>query len=146
MAEEGNPDRIKAREYLLIPLSKKVYIIMPDGTGTRNLISACGRIIAKETGDFVIYVFCSRESGLCDLLPETFGEGSPVKPVVVGNRVEMYLKAADVIFSKVSLSGDPEGPFGKASPSLKVAFSRTYRSMTTAAAAARRFLEKRQKH
>ncbi|MBQ7445731.1 MAG: hypothetical protein IJS71_07345 [Clostridia bacterium] len=141
MAVEGNPERANAREYLLIPLSKKVYIVMTEGAGPRSVVSLCDNIVTNEAGDYVIYVFCSRESGIGDRVREVFGDDSPVKTVVVGNRVEMYLKAADVVFSKFSLFGDGGEPSGiRRLGALKIAFSKAYRSAGTAITAAKRYL------
>ncbi|MBP5312457.1 MAG: hypothetical protein J6112_06465 [Clostridia bacterium] len=144
MAEEGNPERISARDYLLIPLSKRVYIVLNDGSAPRSIISICENIIAKEQDDFVIYVFCGRESGIGDKIKETFGESSAVKAIIVGNKVEMYLKAADVIFSKFSLFSEQGKTVAyKPAGKTKIAFSKAYRSIGGAISAAKRFLERR---
>lgn len=111
---------------------------MTEGATSRSVISICESIAHGESGDLAIYVFCSRESGLDDLIKETFGGDSPVKPVVIGNKTGMYISAADVIISaNQNVAQDTS--------LSKAAFIKVYKRIGSAISAAKRFVNAKKK-
>ena len=138
MTCEDTPERVSAREYLLIPLSKTVYVVLTEGASPRAVVSICESVAGSVSGDFSIYVCCSRESGIGDVVREHFGENSPVRPIVIGNKTGMYVSAADVIFSAYT-EADRKPPMPEGT------FSRVYRSIGAAITAAKKFIAARRK-
>lgn len=138
MASEDTPERVNAREYLLIPLSRTVYVVLAEGASPRSVVNICESILGDVRDDFSVYVCCGRGSGVSDLIKERFGEDSPVKTIVIGNRTGMYISAADVVFS--ADTGADQRP-----PMSDGAFVKVYKSIGAAISAAKKFTASRRK-
>ncbi|MBP1586817.1 MAG: hypothetical protein ILO53_00240 [Clostridia bacterium] len=142
---DENSQRHVARDYLVIPQNRRVYIISRGDASDREIINICNDIVATENHDFVVYVLVPRDGELKEALRNAFPGNSSVRPVVAGRKTEVYLNAADVILTKANIARR-EGPsdnIPKASMTQRIsaAYFSAYRSAKEAIKAARLFLD-----
>lgn len=142
---DGDSQRHIARDYLVIPQNRRVYIISRGDASDREIINICSDIVETETRDFVVYVLVSRDGPLKDSLRNAFPGNSPVRPVVAGRKTEVYINAADVILTKTNIARreDAAGDIPKASVTKRIsaAYFSAYRSAKEAIRAAKLFLD-----
>ena len=140
---EGSTERKAARDYLVIPQTKRVYIVTPGEATARDVTAICRDIVRTETENFVVYVLTPRGSGLQETLREQFSGEPAVCPVVIGKKTETYLKAADVILTRASILTDPVDAAADVGDMLTTAYSKAYRSVSQAVLNAKLFLDTR---
>jgi len=105
--KKGEPRKKAARNYLVIPQSKRVYLIMSKELDKDTIFEMCDEIISTETRPYMVYIYVRRESNLFDLLKERYGELTQIQPVIIGKKTEMYINAADIILTKTTLLREP---------------------------------------
>ena len=103
-----------ARNYLVIPSGKRVYLVISKDMTIDTVFEICDGIIENESEDFAVYVYVRRDGDFRERLVEKYGAGSRVSPVVVGKMTEMYINAADIVLTKATLLKVPKEP-GKGS-------------------------------
>lgn len=91
-------DKHTARQILNIPENKKIYLIMSGGVGCENLLKLCEKL-TKESGDFLAYVITGHNQDLFDRIKENFSDSNLV-PVGFTDKINLYMRAADVMISK----------------------------------------------
>ena len=101
--EHGAVERKAARNYLVIPNNKRVYLILPDGLEERQVLELCGEILAMEDKDLIVYVFVQRGDALADSLREAFPDRWAIQPVVIGSKANQFIYAADVVLTKAGI-------------------------------------------
>ena len=140
---EGSVERKAARDYLVIPQTKRVYIVTPGEATEKDVTGICRDILRTETENFVVYVLTPRGSGLPEALKENFSGEPAVRPVVIGKKTEMYLKAADVILTKASILTDPVDAAANVGDVITTAYTKAYRNVKLAVQNAKLFLDTR---
>ena len=88
-----------ARNYLVIPQKRKVYLVLASGMSADSVREICDGIIRTEAGDFSVYCFVGRESEVRDTLGEYYGSGDKVRVVAFTEKINIYMEAADVVLS-----------------------------------------------
>jgi len=90
----------EARNYLVIPSDKRLYLIMTGGIGCGNVLDLCSEILKDKGDDTAIYVLAGRNSDLLDRIRKRYGEDERVHAVAFTRKVNVYMSAADVLLSK----------------------------------------------
>ena len=98
--EDGALERKAARNYLVIPNNKRVYLILPDGMEERQVLELCGEILEMEDSDLIVYVFVQRGGALADMLRKAFPDRWAIQPIVIGSKANKFIYAADVVLTK----------------------------------------------
>ena len=92
--------RAEARDALGIPGDAKVYLIMTGGIGCGDAIGLCDTLLALPDEDAQICVLAGRNEELLRGLREKYGEESEVRALPFTDKVNLYMRAADVLLSK----------------------------------------------
>ena len=101
--ESGLIEKKAARNYLVIPQHKKVYLIIPSDIESDVILSLCEEISENETGDYVTYIFVKRGSELSETLNSRFPDRKHFRPVVISKIKNMYVNSADIILTRAGL-------------------------------------------
>lgn len=89
-----------ARNYLVIPEDRKVYLILASGMSEKNAEEICDDLLITESGDFSVYCLCGRDSDVRDALTERYRGNEKVQVVAYNDKVNIYMEAADVVLSR----------------------------------------------
>ena len=95
-----NLSKEQARNYLVIPNNRKVYLIMSGGVGCGNIVEICDKVNAKTEDDALIYVLVGRNDQIKEKIAKKFGCNSKIWAVTFTDKVNLYMKAADVLITK----------------------------------------------
>lgn len=93
-------DKNAARNYLMIPQSKAVFLVMSGGVGCGNILELCDEFIRRKETDSVVYVLVGRNSELKDKIDERYANAPQIQAVTFTEKVNLYMNAADVMISK----------------------------------------------
>ena len=93
--------RENARNYLVVPKKKQVFFINSAGIGKGMITDICSRI-KERTSDPAIYVAARRDDDFTERLKREFDGDQSVQIVAYTQRINVYLKAADAVFTKPS--------------------------------------------
>jgi hypothetical protein len=91
--------RENARNFLVIPKTKKLFLIFTDNMTSDDVILLCRSIRDNSTRSYYVFVVSSRESEMPSLIKKEFGDDAPIKSVTVSKRIGIFLQAADVTIS-----------------------------------------------
>lgn len=100
-----NFSRIKARNYLVIPERKKLFVVLAENKDENEIVELCDGFLSDSTDCYVFVIF-SRESGLSEIICSRYGTDSKIKPVTVSKRIGIYLQAADAVIAKSMTNGE----------------------------------------
>lgn len=92
--------RKAARNTLIIPEIRRVYLVMSGGMGSGALQSIGDLFLKKEKGDFMVYIMVGRNGDLGDKLRERYKSNPRVQIVTYTSKVHLFMQAADVVVSK----------------------------------------------
>lgn len=94
-------DKAAARNYLAIPQSQDVFLVMSGGIGVGNAGAICDEILLRHDGGaFTVYILVGRNSDLKQTLEEKYARNEHVRIVTFTKKVNVYMNAADVMISK----------------------------------------------
>lgn len=89
----------EARNYLTIPQDKQVLLLMGGGVGCGNMLELCKELL-KQDDNCIAYVLVGRNSELIDKLEKAYRGSKRIYPIMFTEKVNVYMKAADVMISK----------------------------------------------
>ena len=89
-----------ARNYLVIPQSKRIYLIHCSDLSTGSVEDLCDGLIREENTDFAVYLLVGRDGDMKDDLAAYYGQSGTVRVITYTEKVNVYTEAADVIISK----------------------------------------------
>lgn len=89
-----------ARSSLSIPQNKKIILIMTGGIGSGDAVTLCKELSNRVSDETLIYVLCGRNNDLKERIGKKFSQRSQVKAIAFTRKVNLYMKAADVLISK----------------------------------------------
>lgn len=92
--------RQQARNYLALPQDQKVILIMTGGIGGGNAAALCRELQRRADGNTLVFVLCGRNSALKEKIEEEFADSPQIQAVTFTKKVNLYMKAADVLISK----------------------------------------------
>ena len=90
----------QARNHLVIPSDKKMYLIMTGGMGCGNILELCNGLLKNPDKNIIIYVLCGKNDSLKQKIDQLHQTDARVQAVVFTKEVSIYMKAADVLLSK----------------------------------------------
>lgn len=93
-------EKTAARDYLGIPRSKAVFMVMGGGVGCGNIIALCDELLKQDGEDYVAYILVGRNRKLKERIDRRFGDDGRIRPVTFTKKVNLYMNAADVMISK----------------------------------------------
>lgn len=92
--------RQEARNYLVIDRDKTVILVMTGGVGCGHVSELCGKLLQKADARTCIYVLCGRNSDMKEQIDREYGGDDRVQTVTFTKKVNLYMKAADVLITK----------------------------------------------
>ncbi|HWR30820.1 MAG TPA: glycosyltransferase [Negativicutes bacterium] len=92
--------RCNARNFLVIPTDKKMYLVMTGGLGSGNVKDLCNEILRDKGDNIVIFVLTGRNSDLKANLEKLYKNDDRVQIMTFTEIVNIYMCAADVLISK----------------------------------------------
>ena len=92
----------EARNYLIIPKSRKVYLILSHGMNRNTVSSICDELIKNETSDCSVYVLADRGSEILEKLSDRYAGVRQIQIVTYTEKFSVYMKAADAVIAKPS--------------------------------------------
>ena len=92
-------NREKARNFLVIPKSKKLFLIFSDNMTSDDVVLLCRSIRDNSSVNYYVFVVSSRESEMPHIIEKEFGDDLSIKSVTVSKRIGIFLQAADVTIS-----------------------------------------------
>lgn len=93
-------DQSEARNYLVIPAEKKMYLIMTGGMGYGNVLELCNALLKDRHDEISVNVLVARNSTLKESIDERYRFDDRVRSVTFTEKVNIYMNAADVLLSK----------------------------------------------
>lgn len=93
-------DKDAARNYLVIPQSKAVFLIMSGGVGCGNILELCDELINRNETNYVAYILVGRNSELKEKIDVRYANHPQIQAVTFTEKVNLYMNAADVLISK----------------------------------------------
>lgn len=92
--------RENARNFLVIPANRRVYLVMSGGMGSGDLQGICDRFLRTESGDYTVYVLVGRNDDLRDKLRERYKDKTQIQIIAFTDKVNLFMEAADVVITK----------------------------------------------
>lgn len=89
-----------ARRRLSLPQDKKILVVMSGGAGCGKIVGLCRKLRRSPVGNACVCLFTGNNGKLKRKLTKRFGSDSRFRIVGFTNEVYLYLKAADLVFSK----------------------------------------------
>lgn len=149
----------EARNYLIIPESRRVFLILSRGMSRGTVSGVCDELIKNEVGDYAVYVLAKRGSDILEKLSDRYRDMHQIQIVTFTEKFSVYMKASDAVIAKpygqtvteaalagvplVLVSPDGEAQFRNADFASSHEIAVTASSCKDAAAKAQRFaLEK----
>lgn len=96
-------DKKAARNYLVIPENRRVYLLLSDGISYEEIRDVCDELLRTENENFLFYVFVSRGCEKGELLKRRYQTEERVQIITLNKKLSVYMESADVILTK------PEG-------------------------------------
>lgn len=86
-----------ARNYLVIPRQRRVYLLLAEGLSETNIRRLCQELAESETNDYVFYIPTPRCSEIRDRLMR-FASGDPhIQIITYTQKLNVYIQSADAI-------------------------------------------------
>lgn len=89
-----------ARNYLVIPQDKRVYLVMTGGMGYDEVTAICAEMMEAEDEDFLLYLLLPRDSDLRDRLLEKYRRNDSIRVITLTKNLNVYMEGADVVLSR----------------------------------------------
>lgn len=89
-----------ARNYLVIPDDRKVYLFMTGGVSFENIRSLLDELLRSEDDDFVAFVLVSRGGDMKERLEQRYRENDRIRVITFTKKVSVYLECADVVLAE----------------------------------------------
>lgn len=92
--------RRAARNYLVIPQDKRVYLLISDGLRYEEVRDICAEMLGKESSDFLLYILVQRDSDIKALIEQKFRGESSIRVITVTKKINIYMEGADVVLTR----------------------------------------------
>ena len=89
-----------ARNYLVIPQEKRVYLFLAGGMGFEEVRDICLEMLGAEDEDFLLYVLLPRDSEIREKLGQLFAQENSIRVITLTKRLNIYMEGADVVMTK----------------------------------------------
>ncbi len=92
--------KMAARNYLVIPRSKRVYLLMSDGLSGDYIIRLCEELKKSEQHDYLVYIPTVRYSEIKDKLMKYSVKDPHIRVITYTQKLNLYIESADVMLLK----------------------------------------------
>ena len=92
--------KMAARNYLVIPRSKRVYLLMSEGLSGNYIIRLCEELKNSEQHDYLVYIPTVRYSEIKDQLMKYSMKDPHVRVITYTQKLNLYIESADVMLLK----------------------------------------------
>jgi len=92
--------RKSARNYLVIPTDRLVYIVMSGGMGCGDLQKICDCFLEKACGDYVVYIFAGRNDDIYEKLRLRYQHNPKIQVIAFTDKIHYFMEAADAMITK----------------------------------------------
>ena len=92
--------RQEARNYLVLEQDRQLILVMTGGVGCGNGSELCEKLLAHADERSCIQVLCGRNSEMKEKIDSAFARDPRVQTVTFTKKVDVYMKAADVLITK----------------------------------------------
>ena len=92
--------RQEARNYLVLDQDRQLILVMTGGVGCGNGSELCEKLLAHADERSCIQVLCGRNSEMKEKIDSAFARDPRVQTVTFTKKVDVYMKAADVLITK----------------------------------------------
>ena len=89
-----------ARNYLVIPKNKRVYLLIPDGLEAADITRLCEELSRTEREEYLLYIPTPRCSVIRDKLMDYAEGSSNVRIITYTRRLNLYIESADAMLLK----------------------------------------------
>ncbi len=89
-----------ARNYLVIPRNRHIYLLIPDGLAYETIIRLCEELSEAEQEDFALYIPTPRCSTIRDQLIDYAERNSHIRIITYTTKLNLYLESADAMLLK----------------------------------------------
>ena len=96
-------DKKAARNYLVIPENRRVYLLLSHGISYEEIRDICDEMLRTENESFLFYVFVRRGCEKGELLKRRYEKEERVQIITLNKKLSVYMESADVMLTK------PEG-------------------------------------
>ena len=86
-----------ARNYLVIPRDRRIYLIIPDGLRAEDIAHLCKELSQSEREDHAVYIPTKRSSPDRDRLIELIGNDPHIRLITYTKQLNLYIESADAI-------------------------------------------------
>ena len=89
-----------ARNYLVIPQDKRVYLFLAGGMSFEEVRDICVEMLDAEDEDFLLYVLLPRDSEIREKLGQLFFDENSIRVITLTKSLNIYMEGADVVMTK----------------------------------------------
>jgi len=89
-----------ARNYLVIPQDKRVYLVLTGGMGYDEVTGICTEMLGAEEEDFLLYLLLLRDSDIRDRLQQKYKGADCIRIITLTKNLNIYMEGADVVLSR----------------------------------------------
>ncbi len=86
-----------ARNYLVIPKKRRIYLLIPDGLSSEDISYICKELADSEQEDYAVYIPTKRSSPVRDTLMRILGSDQHIKLITYTKQLNLYIESADAI-------------------------------------------------
>ena len=90
----------EARNYLVLGQDRQVILVMTGGVGCGHVAELCEKLLALADERSCIQILCGRNSEMKEKIDAQFRDDPRVRTVTFTKKVDVYMKAADVLITK----------------------------------------------
>ena len=89
-----------ARNYLVIPQDKRVYLFLAAGMRFEEVRDICVEMLNAEDESFLMYVLLPRDSEIKERLEQKFRSEDSIRLITLTKRLNIYMEGADVVLTR----------------------------------------------
>ena len=89
-----------ARNYLVIPQDKRVYLFLAAGMRFEEVRDICVEMLSAEDESFLMYVLLPRDSEIKERLEQKFRSEDSIRMITLTKRLNIYMEGADVVLTR----------------------------------------------
>lgn len=89
-----------ARNYLVIPKKRRIYILIPEGLTYDDIQRLCDELSEVESEDYTIYIPTARESPVQEQLRKYSADNRHIQIITYTSKMNLYIESADAMLMR----------------------------------------------
>lgn len=89
-----------ARNYLVIPQDKRVYLFLAGGMRYEDVLNICVEMLSEEDESFLLYVLLPRDSEIRERLSRKFSAETGIRVITLTKKLNIYMQGADAVLTR----------------------------------------------